>query len=226
MEETRSSLAEKLEVLEQKVADTVQEATSAVTDTVETVKETVTGTVESVKETVESTVEKVRDTLDLRCQVDRHPWPMVGGSFALGFLGGILLGPSSRGQSLLGGFTGRQPQPGFKAHQPASYPWTPSGTQAESRTEALSRQPGWWDQLVSAFGSEIDKLKGLAIGTLGGAIRDLVAQSVPENFRPTLTDVVNDLTTKLGGQTIHGRVLPEAEHAETSQTGRHTSTYA
>lgn len=103
MEQTRSALTQKLEVLEKKVTDTVAEATSAVAETVTTVKDKVESTVETVKDTVESTVETVSEALNLRLQVERHPWAMVGGSMAVGFLGGLFFGPPP----------GRQP--GFEA---------------------------------------------------------------------------------------------------------------
>jgi phosphate uptake regulator len=63
MEETRASLSEKLETLEQQVVGTVQDARAAVTDTVET-----------VKEAVHETVETVKDTFDIGAQMQRHPW--------------------------------------------------------------------------------------------------------------------------------------------------------
>jgi len=194
MEQTRSSLAEKLEVLEQKVTNTEDEATSAVTDTVE-----------AVKDTVESTVDSVRDTLDLTVQVERHPWAMVGGSVALGFLGGFLLGPASRGQARSAVTTGWEPE--WDTEPPAA------STPAPAR-----RQASWWDQLRSTFGSEIDKLKGLALGTIGGVVRDLVSEEVPEPLRPAVTEMINNLTTKMGGETIQGRVIPEPQASEQART--------
>ena len=63
MEETRTSLTEKLETLEEQVAGTVQGATAAVSDTVETVKDSVEETVSTVKDTVQETVGTVKDTV-------------------------------------------------------------------------------------------------------------------------------------------------------------------
>src|SRR5260370_10532692 len=80
MEETRASLTEKLETLEQQIVETVQGATSAVTETVENVKEAVHETVSEVKEKVHETVDTVKLTFDLRQQVDRYPWLLVGGA--------------------------------------------------------------------------------------------------------------------------------------------------
>lgn len=80
IEETRTSLTEKLETLEGQVRETVQSAKATVEDTLETVKSSVQNTVESVKQ-----------TFDLSYQVDRHPWAMTGGSFVVGFLLGNYL---------------------------------------------------------------------------------------------------------------------------------------
>src|SRR5579859_1541072 len=80
LDETRASLSEKLETLEQQVVHSVHGATNAVNETVE-----------SVKDAVHDTVAKVRETLDIPLQVKQRPWGMVGGSIALGFLGGYLL---------------------------------------------------------------------------------------------------------------------------------------
>jgi len=236
MEQTRSSLADKLEVLEQKVTDTVQDATSAVTetvqeakeavaDTVETVKETVTSTVDSVKETVASTVDAVRDTLDISGQVQRHPWAMVGGSVALGFLGGLFLGPS-RPRYHTGPSSPPGPEPEAAPEREASYAWAPSSHEPETHREPEREQPGWWDWLQSAFGSEIDKVKGMAIGTLAGVVRDMVSEAVPENIKPMLTDVINNVTTKLGGEPIKGRVLPEAQSQERTSSRPPASSFS
>jgi ElaB/YqjD/DUF883 family membrane-anchored ribosome-binding protein len=92
MEETRTSLAEKLETLEQQVVGTVQGATTAVADTVESVKD-------AVQETVSTVQESVHDALDLSRHVERHPWAMVGGSVALGYLAGRLLGRAAGDQT-------------------------------------------------------------------------------------------------------------------------------
>jgi ElaB/YqjD/DUF883 family membrane-anchored ribosome-binding protein len=217
MEQTRSSLAEKLEVLEQKVANTVEEATSAVSETVHEAKEAVAETVETVKETVTSTVETVKETLDFRAHVRNHPWTAVGGSVAVGFLGGWLMGPE-------------HPHAHAGSHEPAA-----AEPEAEPEREAAwsgpSHQParehrGWLNWLQSTFGAEIDKLKGLAIGTVAGVVRDLVGQAVPENLRPMVTDMINSVTTKLGGETIKERIIPETEPAEETSSRGHASSYS
>src|SRR5919204_269414 len=89
IDQTRSSLTEKLETLEQEVRGTVQSAKATVEETIENVRSTVHGTVESVKR-----------TFDVNYQVDRHPWVMMGGSVLAGYAVGCLL--TSRSARRLG----------------------------------------------------------------------------------------------------------------------------
>ena len=97
IEETRADLTHKLEALEQKVIDTVADATSAVTDTVETVKQSVDRTVQAVTGTVHNTVDSVKNALDLQRHVHRHPWAMLLGSLAAGYALGSLVSRRHRG---------------------------------------------------------------------------------------------------------------------------------
>jgi len=80
MENTRESLTEKLETLENKLIGSVQEATSAVHEAVQQVRTTVSDSVESVK-----------DAVDLGAHIDRHPWVALGVSVASGYVVGAAL---------------------------------------------------------------------------------------------------------------------------------------
>jgi len=105
MEDTRTSLTEKLETLEKKVVSTVDSATTNVAETVESVKETVQETVSTVKDTVQDTicavkdsvkegVGAVKDVFDVSRHVERHPWLMIGGSVALAMCSDVCLRPA------------------------------------------------------------------------------------------------------------------------------------
>ena len=91
MDETRTAMTEKIEMLEHQVVETVQVASTAVADTVENVKEIVRDSLQTVKESVHETVETVKDAFDLHRQVDQRPWTMFAGATALGYLGACLL---------------------------------------------------------------------------------------------------------------------------------------
>ena len=78
-------------------------------DTVHGAADAVAQTVDNVKDAVHDTVANVKDTFDLRHQVERHPWAMVGGSIALGFVGGYLLVRHGAAQPAANGSNQRAP---------------------------------------------------------------------------------------------------------------------
>lgn len=197
MEDTRSSMTEKLGKLEEKVASTVEGAANAVTDTVESVKGAVAGTVESVRESVHDTVNAVKNSLDLPLQVDRHPWPMMGGSVVVGFIIGRFLGGSSA-RAETPPATTRKPT---KSHGNGwGGPKTPRpAASAEPETGLLAK-------LTQQFAPEIEKLKGLAIGSMFGLVRDMVNTATPPQVGSQIAQVIDDLTSKLGGKPISGSV--------------------
>jgi len=244
MEETRADLADKLEQLEKKVTGTVESVTDLVEkvpETVETVKETIAETVSTVSDTVHQTVESVKDTVagtvrsvkslfDIPYQVDRHPWLMMGGSVLLGFLGGRLLLPRRRAAESESSYAVFEPpqtpayEPSYtrgaaapEAYESARAPVTPEPTEKESSG------PGWLSRLTERFGGEIDKVKGLAIGSLFGLARDTVSSWVPETLRQDVTEVINNFTRDLGGQVVEGPVLGGGQDSSRQQGDGHGS---
>lgn len=199
MEETRSDLAEKLDTLEKEVVDTVHEATEAVSGTVENVKDAVQETVATVKGTVQDTVESIRETFDLKCQVQRHPWAMLGGSVAVGyFLGSMVNRLTTSGTTempmskLATRSDGRQREVAAR-----------ETSEASALAGATSAIAGAASSIFEALGPEIERLKGLAIGTALGAVRDTVAEALPPAIKGSVCDVLNRVTSKLGGEPVH-----------------------
>jgi ElaB/YqjD/DUF883 family membrane-anchored ribosome-binding protein len=222
MEDTRTALTEKLETLEQKVTDTVQEATAAVSDTVTSIKESVTDTVSTVKDSVQDTVTAVKDSVqggvdtvkdwfDIPAHVDQHPWLAMGGSVLLGYCVGHVLNkkigassptePTDAGRSEHGN--------GSRMHHS-----TNGGARGKRRHEA-STASSW----LSGLGPEIAKLKGLAVGTLLGTLREMIVKSVPEHVGQQLKEVVDNVTTKLGGQPIPSSDLADVASKFTFSQG-------
>jgi ElaB/YqjD/DUF883 family membrane-anchored ribosome-binding protein len=212
MKEKREDLTKKLEQLEQQVVDTVQSTTNAVTDTVENVKEAFEDTVESVKDTVEETVDSVKKTFDLRRQVENRPWLMLGGSVAVGFVAGRLLeglmppSRASRSDALPPPSAGGvQTNGGARPYRYAEE--SPARTSSTSGSE--SSVGNWFGALTEQFAPEIGKLKGMSIGTLLGLVRDMVKQSLPQELGGRLSEMIDDVTQKVGGETFKGPVTPE-----------------
>jgi len=215
MEETRSALQEKLETLEQKVQNTVQDATEAVNETVESVKGAVQETVETVKETVHGTVESVKETFDLPRQVQAHPWPMFFGAAALGFVATRWL-------------SGREAEPQRSTRRREAESAAPyakrATTQFGNGSAAAASQPsssasaasstGSW--LASHYGEEIAKLKGLAVGTVGAVVRDMLTSSLGSGLGEHIKDVVNGITVKMGGQVMDNPLPSFAKSEDTT----------
>jgi len=228
MEDTRKDLAEKLETLEKKVAGTVETVTGTVQtventvenvkesikETVESVTDTVQNTVQAVEETVSSTVSNVKSFFDVSRQVDRHPWAVMGGSVLVGYIGGWLLTPrSSR--------TSEAPAPGPTStptppanHNGSGYAASPPPAAPAAREPEQTAKPSesWLSKFADRFAPEIDKLKGLAVGTLFGVARDMVSQWVPEPLKDQVTDVINNFTTDLGGKVIREPLAAPSEN--------------
>jgi len=226
MDETRADLQEKLEILEDKVLGTIENTTTTVEKTVATVKEAVEGTVESVKESVAETVQTVKHTFDLPAHCVNHPWLMFGGSIAVGFATGQLVGrflPQAgrrfrrrRGVPTLStlaaapqatSYNGGGYEENIPRQEPAPAP--------PARQEQGGGLFGW---LGSRFSTELNKLKSLAIGAALGVVRDAVKETAVPEIGEQLAEMIDGVTTKLGGQVIHGPLFKQSDEQRASET--------
>jgi ElaB/YqjD/DUF883 family membrane-anchored ribosome-binding protein len=215
MEAQRASLAEKLECLERQVTEKVQGAKDAVDETVQGAKEAVHDTVQSVRSTVHDAKAAVQETLDVPLQTRRHPWAMVGGAVAVGYVGGLLLNRlTARPPVHTSGWSHVPAEPrsrnyttGMSATGMAALS-TPPSTPPPART-AEPQGPSWAQGLMQSFGPEIDKFKGVAIGAAMNVVRDLVSQRTPESLRPQVNEMIENITHKLGGEPVRGHLLDE-----------------
>jgi ElaB/YqjD/DUF883 family membrane-anchored ribosome-binding protein len=217
MLETRASLAEKLETLEQQVAGTVHNVSAAVTDTVDGVKESVQQTVDLAKASVQDTVTAVRDTLDLSRQVRQHPWLMVGCSISVGFAAGRLLGLANT-ETRDGHSNGSVPTLATLAAQ------SEPERDGPARTSGGSDNAGLLGELGRKLEPELNMLKGLALATVLGVARDMIADAAPPELGSQLAQIIDSATLKLGGQPIRGPVLARgpltrSRNAETTPAG-------
>jgi ElaB/YqjD/DUF883 family membrane-anchored ribosome-binding protein len=187
MEEKRASLAEKLGVLEDEVLQTVHQATAAVSHTVHEVTEVV----DNVKEKVEQTVDAVKDSLDFREAIRQHPWTSVGVSFAAGFAGAYLL---------------ETPEPRREPHRGARYPQTNGFPPESLRTtgNGASESTSAPTSSLGVAGAEVfQTIKGMALGTLMGVLKAVVADAVPASMKPDVNKLFEDVNTRLGGTKMY-----------------------
>jgi len=183
MEETRESLTEKLETLENKLLGSVDQATSAVRETVA-----------NVKETMHEGVESVKDAVDIPAHVRRRPWMMLGGAVFGGYVLGSLLTRQTetpRRQSI--------PSP------PPKHMTVGNGHHKPPTEESASEPRAG---LLDAFEPELRRLKGLALGVTFGTIREVLTKELPPHLAEQLRSVIDDVTTKVGGNPIASADLP------------------
>jgi len=172
MEKTRESLIDKIETLENKVMNSVQDATSAVNETVA-----------SVKETMHDGVETVKEAVDVKAHVDRHPWLMFGGSI---FAGYVL-------SSLLAG--GKKSAPARPESRALRFP-----ANGRHSTEKPAAAPtGSW---LGPVAPELEHLKGLALGVALGTVREMITKEVPPHMAEQLRTIIDGITQKMGGEPV------------------------
>jgi len=212
MEETRSHLAQKLEALEDQVAGTVRSTTETVGETVEAVKETV----ENVTEAVQETVHSVGEVFDIRLQAQRHPWMVFAGSMAAGALAAQLI-PRTTSWSSEAIREPSEPEPsrpaGSSRVENGRY-WTAAAAEVPA---AEKEQRG--EGVLGWLSEHLSHLKGLAVGTLMGVVRDAVAQALPETLKDKVAEEIDHFTTALGGEPIRGPIFHNQEEktSEASQ---------
>jgi ElaB/YqjD/DUF883 family membrane-anchored ribosome-binding protein len=185
MAETRAALTNKLEKLEGRVTETFEDVQHRVEATVDLAKDTVQDTVEKVrstvekaKDTVQDTVEKVKATFDLRQQVNDHPWTMVGGAVAVGFLIGRQLGGN-----------GHDAVRQFRSHPDLESDGSAAiGRDGPRRVESLVGIPSsavkehasrFMDLASSQLHRQLDSLEHAAVAAAGNFVERLITQAVP-----------------------------------------------
>jgi len=180
MNETKQSLTEKVAALENQVVGTIQSATSAVQETVDSVQSVIHDTVESVKDTVEgvkdtvegsvtSMQEGVMHAFDVTDRVREHPWPLLGGAAAAGFVTGLLVFRKSEPSA--------PPVP--HGYMPfVSAPPTARAAAPEGPPET-PRKPGWLDELFDMAGREVRQLGERALNQALAAVKQNIDQGLP-----------------------------------------------
>jgi hypothetical protein len=211
MGQTRAALTEKLETLENKVLGTVNCTTDTISQTVHEVGAAVTETTQNVRATLNETIASVRDALDVSRQIHQHPWVMMAGSIAAGYVGGVMLDNLEHG---------RLPS------LPPAEQLLPRGSEIRERMEAQMparrRTPAFLKALAETFAPELERLKAAALGMVLGVVRDKISDTVPPQMREDFHQMMDRITTKLGGEAypvgVMGGLGAEEDETNGAQT--------
>ncbi|HZZ76874.1 MAG TPA: hypothetical protein VFE62_00050 [Gemmataceae bacterium] len=185
MENTRESITEKLDALEERVVGSVQQASNAVSDTAETVK----------------------NAFDLRVQVDRHPWLMVGGAVTAGMVAGHLLQPR---------------EPPRLDRQQAPMPAPEPSLVAQPQPPPTPRSA----KIAGMLEPELAKVKELAVGVTLGLVREALTADMPPALRGYAGQIIDAVTLKLGGKPLANAELPFNEKQQPCASRPATAPFA
>jgi hypothetical protein len=202
IDQTRVSLTEKLETLEDQVKRTVDTVTSEVANTVK-----------AVTSTVENTVGAVKRTFDIPYQVQRHPYALVGGALLCGAALGYRVGRRRAEYHLHWPAPRPAPAP---AYRPESFVRGDGHGPQAGRAES---GPGFSSRLLEPVVGEFDKIKATAVGALMGVVRDAVKRSLPPSLHEHVEEIMNGITRRAGGQPFEGPLLPAGARPGTPASG-------
>lgn len=218
IEDTRSAMTEKLEMLEERVRETVEDAQSSVEEIVENVRGTVDTTVAAVKQTVEGaqvsvedmvenvrgavgeTVATVRHTFDVHHQVEQHPWLMVSGSLLVGYL--------------LGNRSGGSTSAALSTTDPRLAPASTTATASRASSARSQPQQEIGSGVRERFKDGIALIEGAVIGAVIRTLGDMVKQALLPAASP-----VKSATTKLSGQPSDRPAQPPTAMSSTAVNG-------
>lgn len=216
MSETRSSLGDKLETLEQKVTETLKDT-----------KEAVSETVENVTSSVGETVDKVKETFNLSGYIERNPWLALGGSIAAGYALGMMFLPKSE-RTTASSFVADHGSHPMASVAATAYQAPTTGHDYETPVSAAPEESGsMLSSLASmadkaGLGPVLDQFRGFAIGIATSFAEEMIANALPEKFKSSVADLMSSVTHNLGGKVLD--VPEEKSHDEHQPSSSSPST--
>ena len=202
---TRSAGTRQLEALENQVIRTVHAASAAIGGKVASAKRAAAATGQAVK----SKMKSAGQTLSLSRQAQRHPWAIVGGAVAAGYLLHRLLTPrplADAAPTEPASSPELSPEPVEAVRQPACKPLEPSQpvafASAESPVPSEETETHGAPQSASLsdlIGPHLRPLQDLAVGVLMSAFRNVVTKPLVAEWREPLSDAIDKITRDFGG---------------------------
>jgi ElaB/YqjD/DUF883 family membrane-anchored ribosome-binding protein len=176
IEQTRQSLTGKVSLLEQQVLGTIQSATDAVNDSVKFARTAVHDTIEDVSGAVKNSVELVsdgvKDALNVSERVRNHPWMMVGGVVAVGFIASTLV-------------FRRNPSVETRANDLSK----PESRPLPINTPVATSRPAWLSEILDLVAQEVKKLAERAITRAVSSIQQGVEHGIPKLIDRAMPEV-------------------------------------
>jgi ElaB/YqjD/DUF883 family membrane-anchored ribosome-binding protein len=150
--QTRNAISQKIEMLEHRFHETVEETKTSVEDMVD-----------RVKDAADDIVGRTKQTFDPTYHVDQRPWTMVGGAILVGYI--------------IGTMRSRSRHPSYMYPAAASQPMP---RDVGSRSGQLSRyQTSLWGDVGKEISNEIEHAKHALIQAGRSFVQDFFIQVLP-----------------------------------------------
>lgn len=154
----------------------MDQRTEPIRQDIDTIRDSMTDKMEQIESKIKGTVEDTRRMVDVKYQVSQRPWAALGASILIGYAIGSMGGsddtpaPHQRGETIR--YYGEPSDDRSRA----TYRSASAAQHQEPRQPA---KPGFLDQIMDQFGDEIELLKGAALTSVTGLIRDTVRRNLP-----------------------------------------------
>lgn len=209
--ETRVAIAEKLELLEQRIKDTAEGATMKFSRMVDETTKNVT-----------QMVDKTKAALDPIHKVDEYPWLMLGGAVCVGFAIGLMESrtrtgrtgvypyyPAGAGASRIMPESARHAATG--TDQPEGvYDYYPAGPQPQAHDRTSI-----WENMSREFGEEAEQAKRVLMQVGRSFMLELARTMVPEVARSVGINLPSQVDKDKGAS--HQRHSAPKEPSEASR---------
>jgi ElaB/YqjD/DUF883 family membrane-anchored ribosome-binding protein len=175
---TRLALAEKIQLLEQRVEETVHGTKTAALDAIQ-----------QARDTAVDFVETTTKAFDPRVQAGQRPWVLVGSAVAIGFLTGFLehrrksgvypyYPPKTHGADVMPSHGNGQPHGGVYPFYTGSSEQNGQNGQNEQSAadrafEVLKPMTSLWNELTEEFTKERDRIQQAALQTGKAFVHDV-----------------------------------------------------
>jgi hypothetical protein len=140
---------------------------------------------------------------------------MVGGSVLAGFVLGNLLGSRDRGHPSWESHRKHEDRPASSSSvsmRESAAGSLPNGSASSLSSQPAPSKPSLLDKVMAQFEDEIQQVKAMAVGAAIGVLRDLAKEVLPPSLAPQVGQIMDSVTSKLGGKPVRDRVIePSAE---------------
>jgi ElaB/YqjD/DUF883 family membrane-anchored ribosome-binding protein len=201
---TASAAGDSFQKLHEEFASVVHTTTSAACEAVEAIKDTLESATAGIKDAAQS----VSQAVDLHRQVQEHPWLVVGGSIALGFLAAQLLEGTEQAVSASPQMRSPPAQPSSQEAGDGEARGAPSAESTSRESAGLGKSLGG---LTTWLGEQLNEAKGFATTAIMNYVHSLVAHGL---------DTLQDQVGRQGGRD-EGRETPRPQQPSEPLQGAH-----